>query len=68
MGRAGVEMAGGVHRFGFPRTDLSVTSHGVRIRPALSLGSWVAFRARGPSEAVAMGDLVLTATPPAAAA
>jgi hypothetical protein len=60
MGRAGTPMSGGVHRYGLPRSDLSVTVRGVRIRPSLSLGSWVAFRALGPGQAVAMGDLVLT--------
>ena len=27
-----------VHRYGFPRTDLSVTLDGVTIKPALALG------------------------------
>ena len=30
-----------VHRYGFPRTDLSVTLDGVAIKPALALGGWV---------------------------
>ena len=34
-----------VHRYGFPRTDLSVTLDGVAIKPALALGGWVAFQA-----------------------
>ena len=33
-----------VHRYGFPRTDLSVTLDGVAIKPALALGGWVAFK------------------------
>jgi len=47
-----------VHRYGFPRTDLSVTLDGVTIKPALALGGWVAFK---PSHggAMVMGDLVL---------
>src|SRR3954451_2306114 len=50
-----------VHRYGFPRTDLSVTLDGVAIKPALALGSWVAFRpAHGG--AMVMGDLVLLET------
>jgi Domain of Unknown Function (DUF1259) len=51
-------VAGDVHRYGFPRTDLSVTLDGVTIKPALALGGWVAFKpAHGG--AMAMGDLVL---------
>src|SRR5947209_13973959 len=33
-----------VHRYGFPRTDLSVTLDGTAIKPALALGGWVAFK------------------------
>ncbi|MET4294676.1 hypothetical protein ABIB06_006509 [Bradyrhizobium sp. LB8.2] len=33
-----------VHRYGFPRSDLSVTLDGVTIKPALALGGWVAFK------------------------
>src|ERR1700721_3097710 len=47
-----------VHRYGFPRTDLSVTLDGVTIKPALALGGWVAFKPRR-NEAMVMGDLVL---------
>ena len=51
-------VSGDVHRYGFPRTDLSVTLDGVTIRPALALGGWVAFKpAHGG--AMVMGDLVL---------
>src|ERR1700712_3405368 len=50
-----------VHRFGFPRTDLTVTLDGVPIKPALALGSWVAFKpAHGG--AMVIGDLVLLET------
>ena len=57
LGRTGA-VAGDVHRYGFPRTDLQVTLDGVAIRPALALGGWVAFKpAHG--EAMVMGDLVL---------
>src|SRR4051812_24538580 len=50
-----------VHRYGFPRTDLTVTLDGVTIRPALALGGWVAFKpAHGG--AMVMGDLVLLET------
>ena len=51
-------ISGDVHRYGFPRTDLSVTLDGVTIKPALALGGWVAFKpAHGG--VMAMGDLVL---------
>jgi hypothetical protein len=61
MGRKGAEQAGGVHRYGFPRSDLRVTVDGVAIKPALALGGWVAFAPSGPG-AMFMGDLVLTDT------
>jgi len=50
-----------VHRYGFPRSDLSVTLDGVAIKPALALGGWVAFK---PVHAgvMVMGDLVLLET------
>ena len=38
---------GGVHRFGFPRSDLKVTLDGIAIKPALALGSWLAFEEAG---------------------
>jgi hypothetical protein len=31
-------VSGDVHRYGFPRSDLSVTLDGVTIKPALALG------------------------------
>jgi hypothetical protein len=47
-----------VHRYGFPRSDLTVALDGVPIKPALALGGWVAFKpAHGG--AMVMGDLVL---------
>jgi hypothetical protein len=50
-----------VHRYGFPRTDLTVTLDGVAIKPALALGGWIAFKpAHGG--AMVMGDLVLLET------
>jgi hypothetical protein len=50
-----------VHRYGFPRTDLTVTLDGVTIKPALALGGWVAFKPMH-GEAMVMGDLVLLET------
>jgi hypothetical protein len=59
MGRPAVTQLPDVHRFNFPRSDLEVMLGGVKIKPALALGGWVAFMAHG-METVAMGDLVLT--------
>ena len=59
LGRPGAVQAGDVHRYSFPRADLSVTLDGIRIKPALALGSWLAFRDIG-DHAEVMGDLVLT--------
>src|SRR3954468_20921687 len=54
-------VTGDVHRYGFPRTDLSVTLDGVTLKPALALGGWVAFKpAHGG--VMTMGDLVLLET------
>ena len=51
-------VSGDVHRYGFPRSDLSVTLDGVSIKPSLALGGWVAFKpAHGGT--MVMGDLVL---------
>jgi hypothetical protein len=50
-----------VHRYGFPRTDLTVTLDGVTIKPALALGGWVAFKPMH-DEVMVMGDLVLLET------
>jgi hypothetical protein len=58
FGRKAAVVSGDVHRYGFPRSDLSVTLDGVAIKPALALGGWVALKpAHGG--AMAMGDLVL---------
>jgi hypothetical protein len=59
LGRAGAVQPGDVHRYSFARSDLAVTLDGVRIKPALALGSWLAFRDMG-DHAEVMGDLVLT--------
>ena len=59
LGKSGTELPGGVYRVGLPRTDLHVTLDGIDLKPALALGSWLAFAATGKSSMV-MGDLVLT--------
>src|SRR6202140_4176892 len=61
IGRKPAVVAGDVHRYGFPRTDLSVTLDGVTIKPALALGGWGTLKAMG-GEVMAMGDLVLLET------
>jgi hypothetical protein len=61
IGRKPAVVSGDVHRYGFPRTDLSVTLDGVGVRPALALGGWVAFKGMG-NQAMVMGDLVLLET------
>lgn len=58
MGRTSVTQSGDVHRFNMPRSDLSVTVDGIRLKPAFALGSWISFKAVDDG-AVAMGDLVL---------
>jgi len=62
IGRSGKGQPGEVQKYSFPRGDLHVTVGGVPVKPALALGSWVAFRRIGSSggEALALGDLVLT--------
>src|SRR5512144_1370116 len=59
LGRPGADQPGGVVRFAFPRSDLTVVADGVTLKPALALGSWIAFKSMGPKSAMAMGDLVL---------
>ena len=59
LGKPGTEMPGGVYRVALPRSDLKVTLDGVDIKPGFALGGWVAFQKAG-TEAMAMGDLVLT--------
>lgn len=59
MGRSGQILPDGVIKFGLPRKDLHITLQGVQLKPALALGSWVAFK-RDKDAAMVMGDLVLT--------
>ncbi|MFL5609991.1 MAG: DUF1259 domain-containing protein, partial [Gemmatimonadaceae bacterium] len=60
IGRKGAIQPGNVIKFSFPRSDLSVSVAGVRLKPTLALGGWVAFKEAGRGQAAAMGDLVLT--------
>lgn len=59
LGRTGVLQPDSVYKFGFSRSDLDVTVGTVKLRPALALGSWVAFMPLGRSGSIVMGDLVL---------
>lgn len=59
LSRGGTTQPDGVRRYAFPRSDLNVQLDGVTIKPALALGSWLAFMPMG-GQAMVMGDLVLT--------
>src|SRR5258708_28562444 len=59
LGKAGSMQPGDVYKVSLPRSDLKVTAGGVELKPALALGSWVAFKKTGDMTTV-MGDLVLT--------
>jgi len=48
----------GVFKVNVPRTDLAVTTAGVKMTPPMGLTSWAAFQQMGPQTMV-MGDLVL---------
>jgi hypothetical protein len=59
LGKEGSMQPGDVYKVSLPRSDLRVTAGGVQLKPALALGSWVAFKKSGAMTMV-MGDLVLT--------
>ena len=62
LGGRGAMQAGDVLKFSFPRSDLQVIAAGVVLKPALALGSWVAFKRMGNgarADVMVMGDLVL---------
>jgi hypothetical protein len=58
LGRKGTPNPDAVLKFSFPRSDLTVVLDGVTLKPALALGSWVAFKRIG-DHVMVMGDLVL---------
>ena len=62
IGRAGTVQPDGVMKYSFPRNDLTVSLDSVTLKPALALGSWVAFKKLGDGNGMAMGDIVLTET------
>src|SRR5436309_15977330 len=59
LGKSGALQPDGAYKVGLPRSDLHVTTGGVAVKPALALGSWVAFKQVSDAEAMVMGDLVL---------
>ncbi|AKJ08615.1 hypothetical protein ABB07_00695 [Streptomyces incarnatus] len=59
LGRAGALFDGSVYRVPLPRTDLTVTSHGVTVKPGLALSGSANF-ARYQDGTMLMGDLVVT--------
>src|SRR5215217_4482285 len=58
LGKAGSIQPGDVYKVSLPRSDLKVIVAGLQLKPALALGSWVAFKRIGDMTVV-MGDLVL---------
>ncbi|MFJ8198893.1 DUF1259 domain-containing protein [Streptomyces sp. NPDC096152] len=59
LGRPG-DMRRFMYHTGMPRGDLEVFSHGVRIDPALALGTHVSFVRYADGSTLLMGDVVLT--------
>jgi len=59
LGKSGALQPDGAYKVGMPRSDLHVTIGGVAVKPALALGSWVAFKQVSDTEAMLMGDLVV---------
>jgi len=53
--------AAGYRRFNFPRRDLAVRVGEIPVTPGLALTGWVGFSG-APSDATAMGDLIVTAS------
>jgi uncharacterized protein DUF1259 len=59
IGKPGAVQPDGVYKIGLLRTDLHVKVGDVELKPALALGSWLAFR-KMAAQTMVMGDLVLT--------
>ncbi|MFI1539311.1 DUF1259 domain-containing protein [Streptomyces anandii] len=59
LGRPG-DMKRYMYHTAFPRRDLTVFSHGVRINPALALGTHVSFVRYADHSTLLMGDTVVT--------
>jgi Domain of Unknown Function (DUF1259) len=59
MGKNGTLLEGGVFKIELLRDTPQVTLDGTRLKPAMALDSWVAFKRMG-NGAMMMGDIVLT--------
>jgi len=59
IGCPGAIQPDGAMKYSLPRSDLVVTLDGVQLKPALALGSWIAFKRTSNGNTMAMGDLVL---------
>jgi len=59
LGKPGAMQSDGAYKVGLPRSDLHVTVSSIVVKPALALGTWVAFTQVSDTEAMLMGDLVL---------
>jgi hypothetical protein len=59
FGRPGELIRGLYYHTAFPRWDLPVTSHGVRITPALAVASHASFATYSDGKTLLMGDLVV---------
>lgn len=59
LGKPGAMQPDGAYKVGLPRSDLHVTVSSIVVKPALALGTWVAFKQLSDTEAMLMGDLVL---------
>ncbi|HEY6210374.1 MAG TPA: DUF1259 domain-containing protein, partial [Gemmatimonadales bacterium] len=62
LGKPGTLQPDGAYKAGLPRSDLHVIAGDVAVKPALALGSWVAFKQVSDTETMLMGDLVLLET------
>lgn len=60
LGRTGDMKRDIMYHTGLPRGDLAVVSHGVVVKPALALGSHVAFVRYADGGVLLMGDVVVT--------
>ncbi|SPO07062.1 uncharacterized protein DNG_09756 [Cephalotrichum gorgonifer] len=61
LGRTTTTQPDGVRRYGFPRSDLTVTSRGIALKAEFALGGYASFTLSGSMDAaMVMGDLVLT--------
>ncbi len=58
LGRTGQVQGDGAYKVGMPRSDMKVTVDGIQLKPALALGSWLAFSSPDQNSMM-MGDLVL---------